>query len=144
MRTTYLAKRSEISPDWYVVDAQDLILGRLAVGVATRLRGKHKPEFTPSQLCGDAIIVVNADKVKLTAGKELTKTYYWHTGRKIRKRTFDVQKQRDSAWIIETAVRGMLPKNRLGRLMFKRLKVYSGSEHPHAAMQPQELKLENY
>jgi large subunit ribosomal protein L13 len=143
MRTTYVAKQGEILPEWFVVDAKDLVLGRLATVVAARLRGKHKPEFTPNQLCGDTIVVVNADKVRLTSNKAETKIYYRHTGRKIRKRNFNEQMQRNSAWVIETAVRGMLPKNSLGRLMFKRLKVYSGSEHPHTAMKPQELKLGN-
>jgi large subunit ribosomal protein L13 len=141
MKSTYSAKMGEIKPQWYVIDAEDAVLGRLATKVASMLRGKHKPEFTPNQLCGDAIIVVNADKIRLTGNKDKQKVYYWHTGYNLKQRTYKEQMEKDSTRVIEKAIKGMLPHGPLGRAMFRRLKVYSGAEHPHGSLQPKELKM---
>ncbi|MBI5640663.1 MAG: 50S ribosomal protein L13 [Nitrospirae bacterium] len=127
---------------WYVVDAKDAVLGRLAVKVATVLRGKNKPVFTPNVDTGDFIIVINADKVRLTGNKVTDKVYYHHSGyvggikAETAKELFEKKPER----IIEKAVWGMLPKNRLGRTMIKKLKVYKGSEHPHKAQSPEILQ----
>lgn len=139
---TFSAKPETVKRDWYVVDASGLTLGRLATEVASRLRGKHKPEYTPHVDTGDYIVVVNADKVRVTGSKFTGKIYYHHSGYPggIKSMSFKDMQQRNPERIIETAVRGMLPKNPLGRAMFKKLKVYSGAEHPHAAQQPQPLE----
>ena len=140
---TYVAKPEDFSRDWYVIDATDLVLGRLATQVAMRLRGKHKPVFTPHMDTGDFIVVVNADKVKLTGRKWDQKTYYRHSGypggitATVAKRLVQLKPED----LLRTAVRGMLPKNRLGRQLIKKLKVYAGPEHPHQAQQPQPLAL---
>ncbi len=129
---------------WFVVDADDQVLGRLATRVATVLRGKHKAIFTPHVDTGDYVIVVNADKVKLTSGKSQEKIYYRHSGFPggIKAETFESLRARRPEAIIERAVKGMLPKNRLGRAMGKKLKVYAGPDHPHAAQQPKVLQLD--
>lgn len=140
---TFSAKPETVKRDWYVVDAQGKTLGRLATEVARRLRGKHKPEYTPHVDTGDYIVVVNADKVAVTGNKASDKMYYRHTGYPggIRSASFSELIERKPEMVIEKAVKGMLPKNPLGRAMFSKLKVYAGAEHPHAAQQPQELDI---
>lgn len=140
---TYSAKPAEVQRDWYLVDATDKTLGRLASEIAHRLRGKHKAVFTPHVDTGDYIVVVNADKIRLTGRKESDKHYYWHTGYPggLKSRNVAEVRARHPERLIKTAVRGMLPKNRLGRAMLKKLKVYAGSEHRHHAQQPQPLEL---
>ena len=140
---TLSAKTIPEDRKWYLVDATDRTLGRLASQVASRLRGKHTPSFTPHSDTGDFIIVINADKVKLTGKKWEQKTYYRHSGyiggiKSITARKLKEKKPED---LVRHAVRGMLPKNRLGRSLYKKLKVYAGSEHPHEAQQPQPLDL---
>jgi large subunit ribosomal protein L13 len=141
MKTQY-AKKEDVERKWYVADADDQVLGRLAVKIATYLRGKHKPVFTPSVDTGDFVIVVNAEKVKLTGRKLEGKIYYWHTGYPggIKSETAGERMDRKPEEVIRAAVWGMLPKNRLGRAMFKKLKVYKGSEHPHKAQQPEVMQ----
>ena len=134
---TYVAKEQEISKKWYLVDAKDRVLGRLATQIAMRLRGKHKPIFTPHADTGDFIVVINANKVTLTGRKWDKKIYYRHTGytgglKEITAKKLLEKKPED---ILRFAVRGMLPKNSLGRRQLKKLKIYSGSEHPHEAQQ---------
>lgn len=140
---TFSAKPESVTRDWYVVDAADKTLGRLAAELAHRLRGKHKPEYTPHVDTGDYIVVVNAEKVRVTGNKSTDKMYYRHTGFPggIKEISFDKLIEKAPERAIETAVRGMLPKNPLGRAMFKKLKVYAGNEHPHAAQQPQTLNI---
>jgi large subunit ribosomal protein L13 len=140
---TYLTPVKEIDRKWYLVDARDLILGRLASQIATRLRGKHKPSYSTFQDNGDFIIVINADKIKLTGKKWDDKVYYHHTSymgglKEITAKELLAKKPED---LITKAVRGMLPKNTLGRQQLKKLKVYAGTEHPHEAQQPQKLEL---
>ncbi len=139
---TYVAKPSTIKHEWFVVDAAGMTLGRLATEIALRLRGKHKPEYTPFLDTGDYIIVINASKVKVTGAKTTDKIYYHHTGYPggIKSESFEKLVARKPEQIIETAVRGMLPKGPLGRAMFRKLKVYAGETHNHAAQQPQVLK----
>lgn len=139
---TYVAKPSTIKRDWFVVDAAGMTLGRLATEIALRLRGKHKPEYTPFMDTGDYIIVINASKVKVTGNKATDKMYYHHTGFPggIKSESFEKLIARKPEQAIETAVRGMLPKGPLGRAMFRKLKVYAGETHEHAAQQPQVLK----
>lgn len=141
---TYSAKASEIKRDWYVIDAADKVLGRLATEVASRLKGKHKPEYTPHVDTGDNIIVINADKVRVTGRKTSDKMYHHHTGYPggLKSESFEKLQARKPEQIIELAVKGMLPKNPLGRQMFRKLKVYGGQEHPHTAQQPKELNIE--
>ena len=141
---TYMPKTSDFSRDWYLVDATDVVLGRLASQVAFRLRGKHKPVFAPHMDTGDFIVVVNADKVKVTGRKEEQKQYHRHSGYPGGIKSVTAQKMLENKpeEIIRAAVRGMLPKNRLGRQLIKKLKVYAGPEHPHAAQTPQALKIE--
>lgn len=140
---TFSAKPETVKRDWFVVDANGLTLGRLATEVASRLRGKHKPEYTPHVDTGDFIVVVNADKIVVTGKKAQVKTYYHHTGFPggIRGVTYDKLVAAKPEKPLEIAVRGMLPKGPLGRAMLSKLKVYGGSEHPHTAQQPQELKI---
>ena len=143
-RATQSAKPAEVQRSWYVVDASDLVLGRLATRVASVLRGKHKPIYTPHVDTGDHVIVVNADKVKLTGRKREQKIYYRHTGYPGGIKSITAGKLLDGPHadrVVRTAVRGMLPKNSLGRQMLTKLKVYAGPNHPHAAQQPQELPL---
>lgn len=138
-----LAKPETVKRDWYVVDATGKTLGRLATELARRLRGKHKAEYTPHVDTGDYIIVINADKVAVTGRKETDKLYYWHTGYVggIKQATFKEMIARRPEAVIEIAVKGMLPKGPLGRAMFRKLKVYAGAEHQHAAQQPQVLDI---
>lgn len=141
---TYSAKSTDNSGKWWIVDAEDAVLGRLATGVASCLRGKHNPLFTPHVDTGDWVIVVNADKIKLTGRKWDKKMYYRHSGyvgglKSVTARKLHEKKPED---LVRFAVKGMLPKNRLGRKLFKKLKVYAGSEHPHVAQQPETLNFQ--
>jgi large subunit ribosomal protein L13 len=138
---TFTPSGKNIPRDWYVVDADGMTLGRLATRIATVLRGKHKPTYTPFLDMGDFVIVVNADRVVLTGDKADAKVYNFHSGFPggLRSVPFTRMMQRSSEQVLETAVRGMLPKNTLGRAMLQKLKVYGGSEHPHAAQQPKAL-----
>jgi large subunit ribosomal protein L13 len=140
---TYSAKPGSIAQDWFVVDADGKTLGRLATEIARRLRGKHKPEYTPHVDTGDYIVVLNAEKVRVTGNKTDQKMYYHHTGYPggLKSISFDKLRVKAPERIIETAVKGMLPKNPLGRTMFRKLKVYAGAEHPHTAQQPQVLDI---
>ncbi|MEH6492099.1 50S ribosomal protein L13 [Halopseudomonas sp.] len=140
---TFSAKTETVKRDWYVVDANGLTLGRLATEIASRLRGKHKPEYTPHVDTGDYIVVINAEKVHVTGNKTQDKIYYSHSGFPggIKSINFEKLIQRAPERVIESAVKGMLPKNPLGRAMYRKMKVYKGSVHPHAAQQPQELKI---
>ena len=140
---TFSAKPHEVKREWFVIDATDKVLGRVAAEVASRLRGKHKPEYTPHVDTGDYIIVINAEKVAVTGKKETDKIYYWHTGYVggIKDATFKEMIARRPEAVIEIAVKGMLPKGPLGREMFRKLKVYAGNEHNHAAQQPQVLDI---
>jgi len=139
---TFTAKPTEIERKWYVVDASGCVLGRLASFVATRLRGKHKPVYTPHVDTGDHIIVINADKIALTGRKWDEKFYYRHSGYVGGLKSITAKKllEKRPEDLVMHAVRGMLPKNRLGRKMFKKLKVYAGSEHPHVAQKPETLQ----
>jgi len=140
---TYSAKKDEVRSDWYVVDADGKTLGRLATEVAHRLRGKHKPEYTPSMDVGDHIVVVNAEKIRVTGNKKpQQKVYYRHTGYvgNMKEVTLERQLVEHPERVIEHAVKGMLPKNPLGRQMYRKLRVYAGTEHPHTAQQPQTLE----
>jgi len=141
--STQVAKKEEIKRSWFVVDLEDKVLGRAATEIARILRGKHKPVFTPSVDTGDFVIVLNADKVKLTGNKMADKFYYRHTGYPGGLRSVNAEKllAAKPEELIKKAVKGMLPKNKLGRQMFRKLKVYVGSDHPHAAQQPKELAL---
>jgi len=138
---TFSAKAHEVNRDWYVVDAEGKTLGRLASEVARRLRGKHKPVYTPHVDTGDYIIVVNADKVHVTGKKASDKMYYHHTGYvgNLKSATFNQMQEKTPGRVIELAVKGMLPKNPLGRAMYRKLKVYAGPDHNHSAQQPKPL-----
>ena len=140
---TISANAQTAQHDWYVVDAQNLVLGRLAAEVAKRLRGKHKPEFTPHADTGDYIVIVNAEKVRVTGSKATDKIYYSHSNFPggLKEITFEKLIDRAPERAIELAVKGMLPRGPLGCAMFKKMKVYAGQEHPHAAQQPQVLAL---
>lgn len=140
---TYVAKEQEVEKKWYLVDAKDIVLGRLATQIAVRLRGKHKPIFTPHTDTGDFVVVINADKVVLTGNKWDNKIYYRHSGyigglKQISARKL-MEKKPDQ--VLYMAVKRMLPKNSLGRRQLKKLKIYAGSEHPHEAQNPQLLKI---
>ena len=139
---TRFAKKGEIERRWYVVDAKDAVLGRLATKIATYLRGKNKPVFTPNVDTGDFIIVINADKIRLTGRKLDDKVYYHHTGYigGIKAQTAKTMIDKSPEKILEKAVWGMLPKNTLGKQMLKKLKVYKGAEHPHKAQAPEILQ----
>jgi large subunit ribosomal protein L13 len=140
---TFSAKPADVKRDWYVVDATDRTLGRLSSEIARRLRGKHKPEYTPHVDTGDYIVVVNAGKVRTTGNKKSDKIYYSHTGYVGNMKSITLEKLLKKApeRVIEIAVKGMLPKNPLGRAMYRKLKVYAGSEHKHQAQQPKPLEL---
>lgn len=142
---TFSAKPAEVKRDWYVIDATDKVLGRLSSEIARRLRGKHKPEYTPHVDTGDYIIVVNAGKVRATGRKTTDKIYYRTTGYVGNMKSVSMDKllQQTPERVIQIAVKGMLPKNPLGRAMFRKLKVYAGSEHQHAAQQPIPLDLKS-
>ncbi len=141
--TTVSAKPAEVRRDWYLVDATGKTLGRLSSEIARRLRGKHKPEYTPHVDTGDYIVVVNAEKIRVTGNKMKDKMYHHHTGYVGNLKSINLEKLLAKApeRVIEHAVKGMLPKNPLGRAMFKKLKVYAGPEHKHAAQQPQPLDI---
>lgn len=143
MRTTYMAKPNEVNRKWYIVDAEGKTLGRLATSIATILKGKHKPEYTPHVDTGDYVIVVNCEKVCLTGKKLDNKMYYRHTGYPGGLKTMDYRTllEKKPEMAIFKAVKGMLPHNKLGRKMIKKLKVYKGSEHPHAAQKPEPLEV---
>ena len=140
---TFSAKAGEINHDWFVVDAADKTLGRLASEIAHRLRGKHKPEYTPHVDTGDYIVVINAEKIRVTGAKAKDKIYHHHTGYPggIKSISFEKLIEKAPERVIQGAVKGMLPRNPLGRAMFKKLKVYAGTEHSHAAQQPQVLNV---
>lgn len=142
---TFSAKNETVKRDWYIVDADGLTLGKLATQLASRLRGKHKPEYTQHVDTGDYMIVLNADKVQVTGNKAKDKMYYRHTGHPggIKEISFEKLIAHKPEMIIEKAVKGMLPNNPLGREMLRKLKVYAGTDHPHAAQQPQVLNLKN-
>ena len=141
---TYFATNENVEHKWYIVDASGKVLGRLATQIATYLRGKHKPEYTPHTDVGDYIIVINAEQIKVTGKKEEEKMYYTHSGYPggLKEITFDKLRTKDARRIIELAVKGMLPKNPLGRAMLRKLKVYCGSAHPHTAQMPEMINLE--
>ncbi len=144
MKTTVSAKKADIQRRWYLIDADGKVLGRMASQIATILRGKHKPIYTPHTDTGDHVIVINASKVKLTGNKRQEKFYAWHSGYPGGFKSILAGKllaQRPQR-VIEFAVKGMLPKNKLGRAMFKKLKVYAGPNHPHQAQQPKPLEVE--
>ncbi|MCH9048599.1 MAG: 50S ribosomal protein L13 [Proteobacteria bacterium] len=140
---TYTAKPSDIKQDWFVVDASGKTLGRLATEIARRLRGKHKPEYTPHMDTGDYIVVINAKEVKVTGNKRTDKIYHHHTGFPggLKSISFDKLMEKKPEVVIEKAVKGMLPRGPLGREMYRKLKVYPGAEHKHAAQQPKALEL---
>ena len=140
---TFSAKPETVERCWYVVDATDKVLGRLATEIATRLRGKHKPEYTPHVDTGDYIVVVNAEKVRVTGRKAANKIYHRHSGYPggIKSISFEKLIRKAPERVIETAVKGMLPKGPLGRAMYRKLKVYAGPKHSHAAQQPEPLEI---
>lgn len=140
---TYSAKPAEVQRDWFIVDASGKTLGRMASEIAHRLRGKHKPEYTPHVDTGDYIVVVNAEKVAVTGNKATDKMYHAHTGYPggLKSMSFEKLIEKAPERTIEKAVKGMLPRNPLGRAMFAKLRVYAGAEHPHTAQQPQPLEL---
>jgi ribosomal protein L13 len=143
MFKTFTAKPDTIVRDWYLVDASGKNLGRLASEIALRLRGKHKPEYTPNLDTGDYIIVVNAEKISVTGKKNKDKIYYHHTGYigNLKSATYDEMQSKKPGRVLEIAVKGMLPKGPLGRSMLKKLKIYAGSEHQHTAQQPITLEI---
>ena len=140
---TYSAKPGEVERTWYVVDAENQVVGRLASQIAALLRGKHKPQFTPHVDTGDYVVVVNADKVRFTGNKETAKQYFRHTGYPggVKLNTPRTMRDKKPTFLVENAVKGMLPKGTLGRQMLRKLKVYAGPDHPHEAQQPQVLEL---
>ena len=140
---TVSAKKETVRRDWYVVDATDKVLGRIATEIANRLRGKHKPEYTPNIDTGDYVVVVNADKVRVTGNKVTDKIYFHHTGYPggIKETSFAKLMETHPERAIEIAVKGMMPRNKLSRAMLGKLKIYAGGEHPHTAQQPKPLEL---
>ena len=141
--TTYTAKAHEVQHGWYLVNAQDKVLGRLATQIASRLRGKHKPEYTPHVDTGDFIVVVNASKLRVTGRKSQNKMYYRHSGQpgQMKETTFEKLQAKKPQLVLQLAVKGMLPKGPLGYAMLKKLKVYAGTTHPHAAQLPKTLEI---
>lgn len=141
---TYYAKPNEVVREWFVIDATDQVLGRVAAKAAQILKGKHKPQYTPHVDTGDFVIVINADKIRVTGTKAQNKVYSRHSGFPggLKQETFTEAMKKHPERVIEHAVKGMLPKNTLGRAQGKKLKVYVGAEHPHAAQKPRELKIE--
>jgi large subunit ribosomal protein L13 len=142
--TTYTAKAGQVQHGWYVVDAQNKVLGRLAVQIATRLRGKHKPEYTPHVDTGDFIVVVNVAKLRVTGRKDERKVYYRHTGYPggLKETNFKKLQVKKPARVLQLAVKGMLPKGPLGYAMLRKLKVYAGATHPHSAQQPKTWEIQ--
>ena len=143
--STFSIKLKDIKRDWYIVDASDKTLGRLSTAIAFRLRGKHKPEFTPHMDVGDYIIVTNAEKIRVTGKKAADKMYHHHTGFPggLKSISFEKLLKKKPRSILEKSVKGMLPKGPLGRQMFRKLKVHTGTDHPHTAQQPQVLNIED-
>ena len=143
-KSTHYAKQGEVSRNWVLIDAEGAVLGRLATQIAMILRGKNKPQFTPNSDCGDFVVVINADKVQLTGNKADQKVYYRHSGYNggLKAVSFRVAMETHPEQVIERAVRGMLPKTTLGRAQLKKLKVYAGAEHPHAAQNPVKIEVE--
>ena len=141
---TFMAKNETLQRQWYVIDADGLVLGRLASQVANILRGKNKPIYTPNMDTGDYVIIINADKIRVTGTKASSKEYFRHSGFPggLKSETFEEAMAKHPERVIEHAVKGMLPKNTLGRAMGKKLKVYTGAEHPHMAQKPREIKME--
>ena len=141
---TYYAKPLEVEREWVLIDATDQVLGRVASVAAQILKGKHKPQYTPHVDTGDFVVVINADKIKVTGAKAADKVYYRHSGYVggLKSETFAEAMEKHPERVIEHAVKGMLPKNTLGRAMGKKLKVYAGAEHPHAAQKPREIKID--
>ncbi|MBN2168788.1 MAG: 50S ribosomal protein L13 [Actinobacteria bacterium] len=144
-KSTNSARPQDVERNWYLVDAEGLVLGRMATQISMMLRGKHKPVYTPNIDTGDHVVVINADKVVVTGGKELKKKYYHHSGYPggLKEKTYEDLKQQQPERIIYNAVRGMMPKNRLGRAMLKKLHVYAGSQHPHQAQKPQSIEIKD-
>jgi large subunit ribosomal protein L13 len=142
--TTYTAKAGQVQHGWYVVDAQNKVLGRLATQIAMRLRGKHKPEYTPHVDTGDFIVVVNASKLRVTGRKTERKVYYRHTGYPggLKETNFAKLQTKKPERVLQLAVKGMLPKGPLGYAMLRKLKVYAGATHPHSAQQPKALEIQ--
>lgn len=142
-RITKFIKTEDANRKWYLIDAKDQILGRLAAKIAKVIRGKNKAIFTPNTDTGDFVVVINADKVKMTGKRESQKTYFSHSGYPggVRVRSYSELMKKKPEFIIQNAVRGMLPKNKLGNKLIKKLKVYAGEEHPHVAQQPEILSL---
>ena len=142
-KITRFIKTEDADRKWHLIDANDVVLGRLAAKAASVIRGKHKPIFTPNTDTGDFVVVINADKVKLTGKRELLKTYFSHSMYPggVKEKTFSEMIQKRPEFVITNAVKGMLPKNRLGRKLIKKLKVYSGANHPHAAQKPEAMSV---
>ena len=141
---TYQAKPGEVEREWLLIDAEDQVLGRVATKAAQILRGKHKPQFTPHVDTGDFVVIINADKIRLTGNKAAHKSYFRHSGFPggLKEETFEQAMQRHPERVVERAVKGMLPKNTLGRKQGMKLKVYAGPDHPHTAQQPRKIELE--
>lgn len=141
---TYYAKPQEVQREWVLIDATDQVLGRVATLAANTLRGKNKPEYTPHVDTGDFVVIINADKIKVTGTKAAQKTYYRHSGYPggLKATSFQQAMAKDPTWVVEHAVKGMLPHTTLGRQMGMKLKVYAGPDHPHAAQKPREIKVE--
>jgi large subunit ribosomal protein L13 len=142
---TYYAKPNEVEREWLLIDATDQILGRVASKAAHILKGKHKPQYTPHVDTGDFVVIINADKIRVSGTKNTSKEYYRHSGYPggLKSETFQEAMEKHPERVIEHAVKGMLPKNTLGRAMAKKLKVYAGAEHPHMAQKPREIKMED-
>ena len=142
---TYYAKLNEVEREWLLIDAEDQVLGRVASKAAHILKGKHKPQYTPHVDTGDFVVIVNADKIRISGVKSTSKEYYRHSGYPggLKCETFQEAMEKHPERVIEHAVKGMLPKNTLGRAMAKKLKVYAGAEHPHMAQKPREIKMED-
>jgi len=142
--STYYAKKDEVPREWVLIDATDQVLGRVASEVAQILKGKRKPQYTPHVDTGDFVVIINADKIKVTGAKATDKIYYHHSGYPsgLKEESFATAMKKHPERVIEHAVKGMLPKNTLGRAMGKKLKVYAGPDHPHKAQNPREIKLE--
>ena len=140
---TYYAKPNEVEREWVLIDAEDMVLGRVATEAARILKGKHKPQYTPNVDTGDFVVIINADKIRVTGTKAGKKTYYRHSGFPggLKSETFNEAMAKHPERVIEHAVKGMLPKNTLGRAMGMKLKVYAGPEHPHMAQQPRQIKI---
>ena len=140
---TYYAKPNEVERKWVLIDAEDMVLGRVATEAARILKGKHKPQYTPHVDTGDFVVIINADKIRVTGTKAGKKTYYRHSGFPggLKSETFNEAMAKHPERVIEHAVKGMLPKNTLGRAMGMKLKVYAGPEHPHMAQQPRQIKI---